>query len=85
MFQMKEQEKKNPEEELSEVEICNLPDKKFKIMIVKMFKGLGRRLDEQIEKLNVLNKELENIKKNQTEMKNTITEMIKESTRKNQQ
>ena len=40
------------------------------IIIIKQF---GRRLDEQREKL-VFNKELEKIKKNQTEMKNTTTE-----------
>jgi len=40
------------------------------IIIIKQF---GRRLDEQREKV-VFNNELEKIKKNQTEMKNTITE-----------
>ena len=35
MFQTKEQDK--TPEELSEVEIRNLPDKVFKIMIVKIF------------------------------------------------
>ena len=74
MFQMKEKDK-SPEEELSEVEIGNLPNKEFKIMVIKMIKGLGRRMDSQSEKLDVFNKELENIKKNQKEMRNTITEM----------
>ena len=73
MSQMKEQDK-TPEEELSEVEIANLPEKEFKVMIIKMIKEL-RRMDAQNEKLEVLNEELENIKNNQTEMKNTITEM----------
>ena len=40
------------------------------IIIIKQF---GRRLDEQREKV-FFNNELEKIKKNQTEMKNTITE-----------
>ena len=35
---MKEQDQ-TPEEELSKVEISNLPDKKFKIMIIKMLNG----------------------------------------------
>ena len=35
-------------------------------MIIKMLKELGSRLDEYSEKLEVSNKELENIKKNQT-------------------
>ena len=33
-------------------------------MIIKMFKQLRRKLNEQIEKSEVFNKELENIKKN---------------------
>ena len=41
-------------------------------MIVKMFKELRRRLDEESQKLEVFNTELENIKKNQTELKNTV-------------
>ena len=63
MFQTKEQDK-TPEEELNGVEIRNLPYKEFKVMIVKRFKELRRRLDKESEKLEVLNKELENIKKN---------------------
>ena len=64
MLQMKEQDK-TPKEELIEVEIGNLPSKEFKVMMVKIIKELGRRMDEQSEKLEVFNKELENIKKNQ--------------------
>ena len=58
---MKEQDK-IPEEELSEVETGNLPEKEFRIVIVKMIKEIGRRMDAQSEKLEVFNKELENIK-----------------------
>ena len=43
-------------------------------MMVKIIKDIGRRLYDQIEKLEVSNKELEHVK-NQTEMKNIITEM----------
>ena len=46
-------------------------------MIVKMIKELRRRMLEQSGKLDVFNKELENIK-NQTELKNTVTEMKNE-------
>ena len=53
----------NPE--LSEVEIGNLLEKDFKIMIIKMIRELRRRTDEQSEKLEVFNKEIENIKDNQ--------------------
>ena len=41
-------------------------------------------MNEQREKLEAFNKELKNIKKNQTEMKNTITK-LKIYTRRNQQ
>ena len=83
MFQRKEQDK-SPEEQLSKIETSNLPDKEFKAMIIKMFKELGRRLDEQSEKLEVSNRELQNTRKSQTEMQNTITE-IKKYTRRDEQ
>ena len=41
MFQMKKQDK-TTEEQLSEVEIGNLPEKEFRIMIVKMIQDLGK-------------------------------------------
>ena len=44
MFQTKEQDK-TPEEELSEMEISSLPNKKFKGMIIKMLNEFGRRMD----------------------------------------
>ena len=72
---MKEQDK-TPEEELSEVKIGNLPKKGFRVMIVKMIKELGMGMDVQSEKSEVFNKELENIKNNKREMKNTIIEMM---------
>ena len=73
MFQTKEQDK-TLEEELSEVETGNLPEKEFRVVIVNMTKEFRRRMDAQREKIEVINKELENIKNNQTEM-NTISEM----------
>ena len=42
MYQMKEQDK-TPEKQLSEVEIGNLPEKEFRIMIVKMIQDLGKK------------------------------------------
>lgn len=44
MFQTKYQNK-TPEEH-SEVEVGNLPDKEFKLMIIKLLKKLRRRMDE---------------------------------------
>ena len=69
---MKEQGK-TPEEELSDLEIGNLPKKEFRVMIIKMIKEPGMRMDVPNKKLEVFNKELENIKNNQTELKNTMT------------
>ena len=43
MFQVKEQDK-SPEEELSEVEIRNLPEKEFRVVTVTI-KTLRRRMD----------------------------------------
>ena len=66
MFQKKEQDKTH-EKELGEMEISNLPDKKFKVIIIKMLNEL-RRLNKN-NKIDFFNKELENIKKNQKELK----------------
>ena len=71
MFQMKEQHKipgKNPHE----TETSNLPDKRVQNNGLKSAhwtweKNRGRREN--------FNKELENMKKNQSELKNAITEM----------
>lgn len=71
MFQMKEQDK-TPEEELNEMEMRNLPDKEFKVKIIKMLSELRRRMDEYSDKFK---KESENLKKNLTELRSTITEM----------
>ena len=74
-YQMKEQAK-TPEKQLSEVEIGNLPEKEFRIMIVKMIQDLGKRMEAKTEKMQeMFNKELEELKNKQTEMKNAITEM----------
>ena len=54
------------------METSNLPNKVFKKMITKMLNELRRRMDEHSENFN---EELENIKKDQTEMKNTIKEI----------
>ena len=40
------------ETELNELEISNLPNKTFKVMIIKMLTKLGRRMDEHSENLN---------------------------------
>ena len=45
---MKKQDKTSVKE-LSEEELCNLPDKEFKLMIIKMLNELGIRMDEHNE------------------------------------
>ena len=75
MSQMKEQGK-NLQDQINEEEIGNLPEKKFRVMIVKMIQNLGNRMAERIEKIQeMFNKDLEELKNEQTEMNNTITEM----------
>ena len=56
--------------------IGNLPEKEFRITIVKMIQDLGKRMEAKIEKMQeVFNKDLEELKNKQTEMNNTITVM----------
>ena len=52
---MKEQDN-TPQEGVSEVERSNQHNKEFKVMIIKMFKELRRRLDEQSDKLENFNR-----------------------------
>ena len=48
MLQKKEQYK-NPQEQLNEEEIGNLPEKEFRVMIVKMIKkNLRKRIEAQL-------------------------------------
>ena len=69
MYHMKEQGK-TLEKQLNEVEIDNLPEKEFRIMIVKMIQDLGKRMQAKMEKMQeVFNKDLEELKNKQTEMK----------------
>ena len=75
MYQMKEQGK-TPEQQLNEVEIGNLPEKEFRIMIVKMIQDLRKRMEAKIEKMQeMFNKDTEELKNKQTDVNNTITEM----------
>ena len=48
MSQMKGQDK-TPEKQLNEVEIGNLPEKEFTIMIVKMIQDLGKTMEKMQE------------------------------------
>ena len=61
MQQMKEQGK-NPSEQSNEEEIGSLPEKEFRLMIVKMIQNLGNRLEKMQE---MFNKDLEESKSKQ--------------------
>ena len=75
IYQMKKQDKM-PEKQLNEVEIDNLPEKEFRIMMVKMTQDLGKRMEAKIEKIQeMFNKDLEELKSKQTMMNNTINEI----------
>ena len=42
---------KTPEKQLNEMEIGNLPEKEFRIMIVKMIQDLWKRMEAKVEKM----------------------------------
>ena len=61
MYQMKEQDK-TPGKQLNEVEIGNLPEKEFRIMILKMIQDLRKRMEAKIGKMQeMLNKDPEEL------------------------
>ena len=70
---MKKQDK-SLGKQLNEVEIGNLPEKEFRIMIVKMIQDLGKRIEAKIEKVQELftKSYLEELKNKQIEMNNTL-------------
>ena len=80
--QVKEQDK-CPPNQTKEEEIGNLPDKEFRIMIVKMIQNLENKMELQINSLEtriekmqeMFNKDLEEIKESQSIMNNAITEI----------
>ena len=68
---MKEQDK-NPPDLTNEEEIGSLPEKEFRVLIVKMIQNLGNRIEKIKE---TFNKDLEELKSKQTMMNNTIYEI----------
>ena len=78
MSLMKEQGK-NLQDQINEEEIGNLPEKEFKVMIVKMIQNLGNRMEARIEKIQqMFNKDLEELKNKQTEMRSEERRVGKE-------
>ena len=79
--QVKEYDK-NPPNQTKE-EIGSLPEKEFRIMIVKMIQNLENKMELQINRLEtrtekmkeMFNKDLEEIKKSQSIINNAITEI----------
>ena len=68
---MKEQGKNSPGQ-TNEEEIGSLPEKEFRVMIVKMIQNPGNRM-EKIQEM--FNKDLEELKSKHTMMNNTINEI----------
>ena len=69
MFQMKGQDK-TPEKQWNEMETGKLPEKEFRIMIVKIILGLRKGMEAKIEKMQeMFTKDLQELK-NQIEMNN---------------
>ena len=62
---------RNTEVQLIE-EIGKLPEKEFRIMIVKIIRNLENRMEKMQESIN---KDLEELKNKHTETNNTITEI----------
>ena len=80
--QVKEQDK-CPPNQTKEKEIGNLPEKEFRITIVKMIQNLENKIELQINSLEtriekmqeIFNKDLDEIKKSQYIMNNAINEI----------
>lgn len=74
IFQIKQKDK-SIETNLSKFEICDLSDRKFKLMCIRMLSEVRGAVQKQI---NTLNKKIQSIKKHQAEtidLKNIIIEL----------
>ena len=69
--QMKQQTR-NTEVQINEEEIGKLPEKEFRIMLVKMIKNLENKMEKIQESIN---EDLEELKNKHTETNNTIAEI----------
>ena len=63
---------RNTEVQINEEEIGKLPEKEFRIMIVKVIKNLENKMVKMQESIN---KDLEELRNKQAETNNTITEI----------
>ena len=69
--QMKEQTR-NTEVQIKEEEIGKLPEKEFRIMIVKMIKNLENKMEKMQDSIN---KDLEELKNKHTQTNNTVADI----------
>ena len=69
--QMKEQSR-NAKVQINEEEIGKIPEKEFRIMIVKMIKNIENKIEKMQESIN---KNLGELKNKHTETNNTTTEI----------
>ena len=72
---MKEQGR-NSQDQINVEETSNLPEREFRIMIVKMLWRLENRMEKMQETFNTVytvTKDIEEVKNKQTEMNNTLT------------
>ena len=76
---MKEQTR-NREVQINQEEIGKLPEKEFRIMIIKMIKNLENKMQKIQESIN---KDLEELKNKHADTNNTITD-VKKYSRRNQ-
>ena len=70
--QQRKEQGKNPPDLTNGEEIGSLPEKEFRIMIVRMIRNLGNRMEKIQE---TFNKDLEELKSKETMMNNTISEI----------
>ena len=61
IVQMKEQAR-NTQDRINKEEIGKLPEKEFRVLIVKMIQNLENRMEKMQESINIFNKDLEEIK-----------------------
>ena len=54
------------------MEISKMPDREFNLIAIKILTGLEKKVEDLSESFN---NEIKNIKKNQSEMKNSITDI----------
>ena len=69
--QMKEQTR-NTEVQINEEQIDKLPEKEFRITIIKIIKNLENKMEKMQESIN---RDLEKLKNKHTERNSTITEI----------